>query len=98
MKALITHKKRQRIRYYNKSKSYYLSKALLHNSNLRLGLRIKYSHNLFLIGKKSHTTIRNTCIETNRSRALIGHFKLSRIMFREKASFAKLPGVRKSSW
>ena len=42
--------------------------------------------------------VRNRCSLTGRCRGYIGHYGLSRIAFRELASFGKIPGVTKSSW
>lgn len=42
--------------------------------------------------------LRNRCSLTGRPRGYIGHYGVSRIVFRELASFGKIPGVTKSSW
>lgn len=42
--------------------------------------------------------VMNRCNLTGRARSFIRRFGLSRIMFRELASFGKIPGVTKSSW
>ncbi len=42
--------------------------------------------------------VRNRCSLTGRPRGYIGHYGVSRITFRELASFGKIPGVTKSSW
>ncbi|KAJ1559580.1 40S ribosomal protein mrp2, mitochondrial [Cladochytrium tenue] len=42
--------------------------------------------------------IHNRCSESGKSRGLISAFKLSKIVFREKALAGELPGVRKSLW
>src|SRR4029078_13026890 len=44
------------------------------------------------------TRVRNRCEVTGRPRAYYGKFRLSRIMLRELANKALLPGVTKSSW
>ncbi|MDR1817699.1 MAG: 30S ribosomal protein S14 [Puniceicoccales bacterium] len=41
---------------------------------------------------------RNRCSLTGRPRAYIGKFGLSRLAFRELATFGQLPGVTKASW
>ena len=46
----------------------------------------------------SKSRVRNRCIESGRSRAILKFFRLSRICFRDKASKAAIPGVKKSSW
>lgn len=42
--------------------------------------------------------LRNRCQLTGRARGYMNKFKLSRIAFRELASFGMIPGVTKSSW
>ena len=42
--------------------------------------------------------LRNRCQLTGRARGYMSKFKLSRIAFRELASFGMIPGVTKSSW
>jgi ribosomal protein S14 len=46
----------------------------------------------------SHIQIKNRCNLTGRARSIIRYYKISRICFRELASYGKLIGVRKSSW
>ena len=46
----------------------------------------------------SRTRIRNRCVLTGRSRAIIRKFKISRLMFKELAGNGKLSGVQKSIW
>lgn len=42
--------------------------------------------------------LRNRCQMTGRSRGVLRKFKLSRLTFREMASFGLIPGVHKASW
>lgn len=44
------------------------------------------------------TRVRNICFVTGRSRGNYRRFGLSRIQLRKMASFADIPGVKKSSW
>ena len=46
----------------------------------------------------SPVRLRNRCQLTGRSRGFMRKFKLSRLCFRELASFGMIPGVTKSSW
>lgn len=46
----------------------------------------------------SPTRLRNRCALTGRSRGYLRKFGLSRLCFREMASFGMIPGVTKSSW
>lgn len=65
---------------------------------LPLTLRITLQKNLFKTKSTTICRIRNRCTNSNRARALVTPFKLSRIKFRERASFGLLMGVRKSIW
>lgn len=42
--------------------------------------------------------LRNRCALTGRPRGFLRKFRLSRLCFREMASFGIIPGVTKSSW
>ncbi|KAJ3158883.1 40S ribosomal protein mrp2, mitochondrial [Geranomyces michiganensis] len=44
------------------------------------------------------TTIHSRCTESGRTRGHVTDFKVSRIVFREKALAGEIPGVRKSCW
>ncbi|KAI8825839.1 uncharacterized protein EV422DRAFT_143269 [Fimicolochytrium jonesii] len=44
------------------------------------------------------TAVHNRCIESGRTRGHVTDFKVSRIVFREKALAGEIPGVRKSTW
>lgn len=46
----------------------------------------------------SPVRLRNRCQLTGRCRGFMRKFKLSRLSFRELASFGAIPGVTKSSW
>jgi small subunit ribosomal protein S14 len=48
--------------------------------------------------KSSSTRVQNRCSWTGRSRGIYRNWKISRIVFREKALFGLIPGMRKSSW
>ncbi len=46
----------------------------------------------------SKVRLRNRCKLTGRPRGYMRTFGISRVTFREMASFGKIPGVTKSSW
>jgi small subunit ribosomal protein S14 len=46
----------------------------------------------------SRIRLRNRCELTGRARGYLRKFKLSRLSFRELASYGMIPGVTKSSW
>ncbi|GBD37825.1 MAG: 30S ribosomal protein S14 type Z [Deltaproteobacteria bacterium] len=47
---------------------------------------------------KFRVRARNRCPLCGRPRAYLRKFGMCRLCFREKASFGKIPGVRKASW
>ncbi|GEQ69115.1 hypothetical protein JCM33374_g2786 [Metschnikowia sp. JCM 33374] len=46
----------------------------------------------------SITQIKNRCVASGHSRAVISDFKLNRTAFRERARAGQIPGVTKASW
>lgn len=46
----------------------------------------------------SQIRLRNRCKLTGRPRGVYRKFKLSRLMFRQMASFGLIPGITKASW
>jgi len=51
------------------------------------------------VNQKSHKTqIKNFCIYTGRSRAVLRHYKVSRIVFRELSSNGYFFGIKKAGW
>jgi small subunit ribosomal protein S14 len=46
----------------------------------------------------SPVRLRNRCQLTGRPRGYMRHFGISRNVFREMASYGKIPGVTKASW
>lgn len=96
MKSLQIKSNRNINSYYKTNGKYRCKKALLSDATLPLNLRIKLMRNFQKT--KSVCRVRHRCIISNRARALIYTFKLSRIKFREKASFGLLMGVRKGVW
>lgn len=48
--------------------------------------------------KSSETRVNSICFITGRSRGVYKRFGLSRIKIREMASYAEIPGIKKSSW
>lgn len=46
----------------------------------------------------SPTRLRNRCKVTGRCRGYLRKFQVSRLVFREMASFGMIPGITKASW
>lgn len=75
---------------------------ILVNKYLKKRIFLKKSKNyegLQLLPKNScPVRLRNRCSLTGRPRGYIRLYGISRIKFRELASYGYLPGVKKSSW
>lgn len=97
MKHLLYKQKKYRKNFFATSKKYYFLKAMVNVGDLPLPQRVKVTKDL-LKYKNTQTKIRNRCIYTSRGRSVFTDSKLSRIIFREKAAFGHLLGIRKSSW
>lgn len=71
----------------------------------RINLKVLLAENLnkpdlsfgFLKNSSKHK-VKNRCILTSRPKGIMSYFKLSRLSFKNKASFGYLEGIRKSSW
>ncbi len=70
-----------------------LNKVLLRETLLTKNIQLA---NKFSITSK--VKIKNKCIFTGRCKSIYSFFRLSRIAFKEEASFGRLEGVSKSSW
>ena len=46
----------------------------------------------------SKIRLRNRCLMSGRARGYLRKFKLSRLCFREQASYGNIPGMTKASW
>ncbi|KAJ3019298.1 40S ribosomal protein mrp2, mitochondrial [Thoreauomyces humboldtii] len=44
------------------------------------------------------TAVHSRCVESGKTRGHVTDYKVSRIVFREKALAGEIPGVRKSCW
>lgn len=74
-------------------------KTLAYNTTLPLIVRWKYIIKLTKLHKNSYLSkVHNFCVITGRSRSVFKNFKMSRIRFRNKASFNSIMGITKSSW
>jgi len=74
-------------------------KALYFNQNLDISIRWwAQLENSKLPRHSSLTRVHNRCVETGRSRSVIGVYKLSRLRLRKLASDGRIPGLSKASW
>jgi ribosomal protein S14 len=96
-KVLKDYKKRLIFQKYEVKKK--LLNALIHDSSIAGSLKHFCVKKLNTISRNaSKTRIRNRCILSGRGRAVFNKFKISRLKFREMASFGKLLGIYKKTW
>ena len=76
-----------------------LLKFLAYNTNNSFKNRWIYILKLSAFKNNSVSSrIHNFCVITGRSKSVLKDFKISRLVFRDKASFSKIIGITKSSW
>lgn len=74
-------------------------KKISKDTNLPMSERLEAQIKLSQLPRNgSFTRYRNRCSMTGRPRGNLRKFQLSRIMFRDLASWGQVPGVVKSSW
>jgi ribosomal protein S14 len=111
MKALIKKNKIIRESYKNLELNYYIKSALYNNNILSLAKKEQLAPSgitLSAPGKQQEqgtprreaivgkiSRIRNICVLTGRTRAVIQKYKMSRIKFKQNAEAGLLPGIRK---
>jgi len=96
MKSLQTKSKHSINNHYKTYRNYHFKKAILNDAELPLSTRVRLTKDIFKT--YSVCSVKHRCIISNRARALVTPFKLSRIKFRERASFGLIMGVRKGAW
>ena len=73
--------------------------AVATNQNLDVSLRWWAQLEKSKLPRQSSLSrVHNYCVNTNRSRSVIGFYKISRLQFRRLASKGIIPGLRKSCW
>lgn len=74
-------------------------KKISKNTNISMSERLEAQIKLSQLPRNgSLTRYRNRCSMTGRPRGNLRKFQLSRIIFRDLASWGQIPGVVKSSW
>lgn len=97
LKSILKDKKKRALVY-----KFELKKRLLKSVLSQAFIEDKdKQHLIYLLNKQprssSITRVRNRCMLTGRGTGVLTFFRLSRIKFRELASFGLLSGVKKSS-
>ena len=73
--------------------------AVATNQNLEISLRWWAQLEKSKLPRQSSLSrVHNHCVETSRSRSIIGFYKMSRLQFRRLASKGSLSGLRKACW
>ena len=74
-------------------------KAIVKDKNVSFDEKMKAQAALSKMPRNASVSrLRNRCAITGRPRGYMSFFGISRIKFRNLASFGLLPGVRKASW
>jgi small subunit ribosomal protein S14 len=98
MKHLISKDRKRRNNFRLFELSYVVGKTVASMRHLSSVQRVHFFSLLRSAKASTFVRLRNRCVVTGRSRSVSREFRISRIKFREMASFGLLPGVRKSSW
>jgi ribosomal protein S14 len=97
MKYLVAKDKKNRILYKQFEKKRILLKSIQVNNFLNFTVRGEAKNLLSnLVGYKSR--IKNYCLITGRSRGILRRYNISRMLFKQYASFGYLKGIKKASW
>nr|YP_009672661.1 ribosomal protein S14 [Dictyopteris divaricata]QDB64146.1 ribosomal protein S14 [Dictyopteris divaricata] len=90
---------KRRVSYSLKENQRKVLKSISFNQNLSLKVRWQAQVDRSKVSRQSSLSrVRNHCVQTARSRSVIGYYKLSRLRLRKLASQGVLPGLRKASW
>jgi len=74
-------------------------KKIITNSEIPLNIRQEIYFKFSNLPKNSSSTrIKNRCIFTNRARAVLRNFQVSRLVLRQLGSSGEISGLIKSSW
>ncbi len=96
--AVLQNDKRKKLTNLQKEKRVKL-KAIAKNKDLSFDERLEAQIKLSQLPRNgAKDRVRNRCSLTGRPRGYFRYFGLSRIAIRDLASWAQLPGLRKSSW
>lgn len=99
MKYLFWKDKKKRILFNAYENRIIFLKSIITNLSLLRTIRARATKQLISLPRDaSITRIRNRCTFTNRPRAVLRKFGISRLMFRKYVWKGKLIGVRNSSW
>ena len=96
MQALIKKNKLVREKYRNLELNFYINSALKKNKLLSPSIQgVITNLNTALTISPEISKVRNMCVVTGRTRAVIKKYKLSRIKFKQNAEAGNIPGIKK---
>jgi small subunit ribosomal protein S14 len=96
MQALIKKNKLVREKYRNLELNFYINSALKKNKLLSPSIQgVITNLNTALTISPEISKVRNMCVVTGRTRAVIQKYKLSRIKFKQNAEAGNIPGIKK---
>jgi len=88
-----TKKDSRKRKLYNKYEVDYIIHHVLSAEKPKLGFKLRSTDRLI-----TKHRAKNRCVLTSRPKGVLRFFKLSRMCFKEKASFGFLEGVGRASW
>src|SRR3978361_1075624 len=97
MKYLVAKDKKNRVNYTKFEKRRLLLKAITNNQFLDVNIQNKiiiYLKNIIVYKSR----IKNYCLITARARGVLRNYNISRILFKQYASYGYLKGIKKASW
>jgi len=97
MKYLVGKDKKNRILYKQFEKKRLLLKSMQVNKFLSFTVRGE-AKNLLINLRGYKSRIKNYCLITARSRGILRKYNISRMVFKQYASFGYLKGIKKASW
>ena len=99
MKSRQARDRRRRNKVAQKEEKRLLLAYLIKNESVSQFIRSQAQLSLNRLPKDSSSVrVHNRCVLTDRSKGVLSDFRLSRIVFRDQALKAQLPGIGKASW
>jgi len=107
MKYLKVKDIKNRQKFFFNEKKKIIKKTIFINFLNSFSKHFKSKHSIFLyilikklnyFNKSSKTKINRRCILSNRNRAIVRPFNISRIVFKDLIYFGLLPGYKKAVW
>ena len=99
MANYIQKDQKKRVSLQKKEVKRLLYKSMLNNAHISSEVKSLIAYKMNSLPRNSSLfKTKNRCIKTGRGKAVYSKFRLSRLSFRDLASFGNLPGVTKAYW